>query len=267
MKINQSICSIFFAVCSMNALAQSSLPKDVAAQVNGKAISQALFDQNIKANLAQGMKDTPELRKVLLDELINRELLAQDASKKGLDATPEVKMQLEQLRHNAVAELALSDFFKKNPINESQLKAEYDAQVKALGDVSAMQQYKLSQILLLDEATAKTAMARLKKESFDKVAKELSKDQSGARGGDLGWVLPNQIIPALANVMVNLNKGAVSATPIQTQNGWHIIKLEDKRAFKIPSFEESKERLQMSLVQKMRNDYLAQLRKDAKINP
>lgn len=266
MKINQLILSAFFGIYSVGVFAQNNLPKDVVAVVNGKSISQAVLDQNVNVNKAQGMKDTPELRKALVDELVNRELLAQDARKKKLDSASEVQIQLEQLRQNALAELALTDYFKKNPITENQLKTEYELQVKALGDISTLQQYKVSQILLLDEATAKVAMNRLKKESFDKLAKELSKDQSGSRGGDLGWVLPNQIIPALANVMVNLNKGSISAAPIQTQNGWHILKLDNKRPFKMPSFEESKERVTMSLVQKMRNDYLMQLRKDAKIN-
>ena len=80
-------------------------------------------------------------------------------------------------------------------------------------------------------------------------------------------VLPSQILPALANVMVNLNKGSVTVAPIQTQNGWHILKVEDKRAFKVPTYEESKDRVRMGLMQKMRNNYLAQLRKDAKITP
>jgi peptidyl-prolyl cis-trans isomerase C len=147
------------------------------------------------------------------------------------------------------------------------LKTEYELQVKALGEGVTLQQYKLAQILVKDEASAKAVMARLKKESFDKVAKEVSIDESKVRGGDLGWVLPSQILPALANVMVNLNKGSVAVAPIQTSNGWHILKVDDKRAFKVPSFDESKDRVRMGLMQKMRNDYITQLRNDAKINP
>ncbi len=263
MKKIKSI-GLLIVMFSSFAIAQS-LPKGAVAVVNGKNISEALFEQNIKANLAQGLKDSSELRATLLNELINRELMAQDASKKSLDSGSEFKLQLEQLRHNLLAELALNDFFTKNPIKEEQLKTEYDLQVKALGDGVNLQQYKLAQILVADEATAKTVIARLKKDSFDKVAKDLSIDESKVRGGDLGWVLPSQILPALANVMVNLNKGSVTVAPIQTQNGWHILRVEDKRAFKVPSYEESKDRVRMGLIQKMRNEYLAQLRKDAKI--
>lgn len=260
---------VICGVCLFSSIvvAQSTLPKGVAAVVNGKQISEALLEQNVKDNVAQGVKDSPELRRALVTELVNRELLSQDANKKGLDSNAEVKLQLEQLRQNFLADLALNEYFSKNPVKEEQLKAEYDLQLKSLGDVSGLQQYKLSQILLADEASAKKALLRLKKESFDKVAKEVSIDETKSRGGEIGWVLPNQILPALANVMVNLGKGSVSVMPIQTPNGWHIIKVEDKRAFKAPSYEESKNRIMVAITQKMRNEYIAQLRKDAKINP
>ncbi len=254
-----------FLTLSSVAYAQDSLPKGAVAVVNKQVISQALLEQNVKVNLAQGLTDSPELRKALIDELINRELLAQDAGKKNLANNPEVQLQLEQLRKNLLAELALNDFLKNKTITEDQLKKEYDSQLKALGDTSNLQQYKLRQILTRTEADARTAMNRLKKESFEKVAQELSIDTSRERGGDLGWVLPNQIIPVISNVMVNLNKGSTSINPIQSPNGWHIIKVDDKRAFKVPSFDESKERLRAGMMQQMRVEYVQQLRKEAKI--
>jgi peptidyl-prolyl cis-trans isomerase C len=255
----------FLALAMGNTYAQSDLPKGTVAIVNGKTISTALLEQNIQTNLSQGLSDTPELRKALVDELINRELLAQDALKKDLDSDSMVKLQLEQLRKNLLAEIAFNSYLSKRPITEEQLKLEYDSQIQALGPVGNLQQYKIAQILLPSQEKANEAMLRIKKESFDKVAKELSIDASKVNGGDLGWVLPNQIIPAISNVMVNMAKGAISATAIRTQSGWHIIKLEDKRAFKVPSYIDSKERMRMSLIQKMRNDYLQELSKSAKI--
>lgn len=255
----------FLTLITFHAFAQSDLPKGVVAVVNGKTLSTALLDQNIQTNLDQGLSDSPELRKALVEELINRELLAQDALKKDLESDPLVKLQLEQLRKNLLADIAFNHFLSKKTITEEQLKLEYDNQIKALGAVGNIQQYKISQILLPSQDKAIEAMARLKKESFDKVAKELSIDASRANGGDLGWVLPNQIIPAISNVMVNMSKGSISATAIQTQNGWHIIKVEDKRAFKVPSYADSKERIRMSLIQKIRYDYIQELRKSAKI--
>lgn len=255
------------AFVSVNLHAQSNLPKDVVAVVNGKQITAKLLEQNIRVNTAQGLNDSPELRKALTEELINRELLAQAAQKKNLQNDAEVQLQLEQLQKNLLADLAINDFLKNKSVTEEQLKAEYQAQIQALGDTSNLQQYKIRQILVGKESDARQILARLKKESFEKIAQEVSIDASRERGGDLGWVLPNQVIPAISNVMVNLNKGSTVQAPIQTNNGWHIIRVDDKRAFKVPSYEESKERLRLSLIQKMRAEYLAQLRKEAKIQP
>lgn len=262
-----SIFTLFFFTVITTVHAQANLPKGAVAVVNGKQISETLLEQNVRNNVSQGVKDSPELRQALVAELVNRELLAQDAAKKSLDSSADAKLQFDQLKQNFLADLALKEYFSKIQITEEQLKTEYDAQLKVLGDASSLQQYKLYQILLADEESAKKAIARLKRESFDKVAKDLSIDEAKNRGGEIGWVLPNQVLPAISNVMVNLAKGSVSVAPIQSPNGWHIIKIEDKRSFKVPSFEESKDRVRVALIQKMRNDYIMQLRKDAKINP
>jgi peptidyl-prolyl cis-trans isomerase C len=263
----KSFLAVLACCFAFNAEAQVSLPKDVVAIVNGKQISAKLLDQNIKANTAQGLNDSQELRKALTDELINRELLAQAAQKKNLHNDPEVQLQLEQLQKNLLADLATNDYLKNKSITEDQLKSEYQLQIQALGDTRSMQQYKIRQILLSNESDARTVLNRLKKESFEKVAQEVSIDTSRDRGGDLGWVLPNQVIPIISNVMVNLNKGNISQAPIQTNNGWHIIRVDDKRPFKVPAYEESKDRVRISLLQKMRAEYIAQLRQDAKIQP
>lgn len=255
----------FFCTFGAFTHAQGNLPKDVVAVVNGKQITAGLLEQNIKVNTAQGLIDSPELRKALIDELINRELLAQAAQKKSLHTNSEIQLQLEQLQKNLLADIAINDFLKNKNITDDQLKAEYQSQVQALGDTSVLYQYKIRQILVSKESDARIVLNRLKKESFEKIAQELSIDVSRDKGGDLGWVLPNQIIPAISNVMVNLSKGSISQAPIQTNNGWHIIRNDDKRVFKLPSFEESKDKLRQSLLQKLRMEYIAQLKKESKI--
>lgn len=255
----------FLSSITWCAFAQSDLPKGVVAVVNGKTLSTALLDQNIQTNIAQGLSDTPELRKALVEELVNRELLAQDALKKDLDGDPIVKLQLEQVKKNLLADVAFNHFVSKQTITEDQLKLEYDNQIKALEVTGNVQQYKIAQILVASKEKSSEVIMRLKKEPFDKLARELSIDASRANGGELGWILPNQIIPAISNVMVNMAKGSTSATAIQTNAGWHIIKVEDKRPFKIPSYAESKDRIRLSLIQQMRYNYIQELRKSAKI--
>lgn len=233
------------------------------ATVNGIMIPTSLLEQNVRANVEQGQRDTPELRQLLKDELINREILAQEAAKLGLDKTAEAKTQLVQLRQTLMVELLLTDMMKKNPITDVKIIAEYDRMMNALKNE---QQYKISLIVTSTEDEAKAILARLNKgESFQKIAEQSSIDPSKAKGGEVGWVLPAQILPAISNVMVNLKKGSVAVAPIRTQGGWNIIKLEDQRSYQPPGLNEAKNDLRQALIQQQRVDFVKRLRDGAKI--
>ncbi len=242
---------------------KSKLPSGAAAVVNGVTISDKPLDKIVKANVAQGQKESPELRKVILDELVARELFIQAANKQGLDKTPEVQERLAQIRQDLLIAALEGDYLKKHPITDSDLKAEYDRQINLIGD---SQEYNLKQIIVANEADAKAIISSLKRgESFEKLAKEKSLDPSKEQGGNLGWVLAKQIIPEIANVLANMSRGSLTSAPIQTNLGWHVIKLEDTRQFKAPTFEESKVRVQQTLMQAKRIELLGKLREGAKI--
>lgn len=233
------------------------------ATVNGVAIPESLLEQNVRANVAQGQRDTPELRQVLKEELISREILAQEAAKLGLDKTAEAKTQMAQLRQTLLVELLLNDNLKKNPVTDVKIKAEYDRRVEALKNE---EEYKVGLIVTQTEDEAKSILARLNKgEPFDKIATEKSIDPSKTRGGDVGWVLPAQILPAISNVLVNLKKGSVAVAPIRTQAGWNIIKLEDKRAYQPPSLDNAKNDIRQALIQQQRADLVKKLRDAARV--
>lgn len=258
---------LLFLTASMSVFAAIGLaqtvPASAIATVNGVPVPQALLEQSVKANLAQGQKDSPELRQIIRDELINREILAQEAARLGLDKTPESQTQWAQLRQNFMVEILLNDQMKRNPLSEAALKAEYDRQVLLWKD---QQQYRLSLIVTATEDEAKAILARLRKgEAFSKVATEKSIDPSKKDGGNVGWVLAAQILPAISNVMVNLTKGALAAAPIQTQSGWNVIKLEETRPFKTPTFEEAQNDVRQMMLQKQRSDYVKTLRDSAKV--
>ena len=239
-------------------------PAGTSATVNGVAISDKTIDKIIKANMAQGQKDTPELRKVILDELIARELFIQEANKLGLEKTPEAQEQLAMIRNNFLIDLLVADYLKKSPITDSDLKIDYDKQLAAIGDA---QEYNLKQIVVTNESDAKAIIAALKKgDVFEKLAKDKSIDGSKEQGGNLGWVLSKQIIPEIGNVIANLGKGGLTSVPIQTSMGWHVVRVEDVRPFKAPSFDESKNRIRQSLLQNKRLELLAKLRETAKIS-
>jgi len=231
--------------------------------VNGVAIPNTLLEHNVQVNVARGQRDTPELRQVIKDELITREAFAQEAARLNLDKTSEAQAQWAQLRQTFMVELLLNDYFKKNPITDAKIKTEFDRQIAEMKD---QQQYKIGLIVLPTEAEAKTVLARLRKgEAFAKLATEKSIDASKNRGGDVGWVLPGQILPAISNVMVNLNTGALSAAPIQTQAGWNIIKVEGKRPFKAPTLNEAKNEIRAALMQQQRAELVNRLRAAAKV--
>jgi len=151
----------------------------------------------------------------------------------------------------------------RNPIPEATLKTEYERQMAVMKD---QLQYRLGLIVTSTEDEAKAVLARLRKgEAFAKLATEKSLDPSKKDGGNVGWVVPAQILPAISNVMVNLAKGAFAAAPIQTPAGWNIIKLEETRPFKAPTFDEAKNDIRQMLVQKQRFDYVKTLRESAKV--
>jgi peptidyl-prolyl cis-trans isomerase C len=230
------------------------------AVVNGVSISARLMDRNVQANVAQGQKDSPELRAVLKQELVARELMTQEAQKRGLDKLPATQDALLTLRQNLFIELVLNDEFTKNPITEAEMKAEYERQVKALKSAGELQQYQISTIVVSSEADARSVMTSLRADqAFDALAKSRSMDPSKEKGGELGWFLPEQIAPAISNVVVNLAPGAVSAAPIQVGPYWHVVKLTAKRPYQVPGFDESKNLVQAAVVQNRRAAFLKKL--------
>ncbi len=237
------------------------------ATVNGAPITQGLLNLNIKALTSQGQRDTPELRQAIKEDLINKELIAQEAVKRGLDKEIDFPDQITQLKQNLLLQAFLEDHFKKNPISDAKLREEYDRQRKLMGDGSNTNQYRVSQIVLSTETDALDLIHRIQKgELFGKLAQEYSIDQgSKAQGGALGWVMPGQVIPAVAKVLPGMSKGSITATPIETPAGWVILKLDDKRPFKIPSFEEAKPQLRQAIVQQYLAELVKGLRSNARI--
>ena len=145
-------------------------PPGAFATVNGVSVPQSLVDQNVKVNIAQGQKDSPELRQVIQDELVNREVLAQESARLGLDKTSDAQAQWSQVRQTFMVELLLNDYMLRNPIPEVALQAEYDRQMALMKD---QQQYQLSLIVTPTEDEAKAVLARLRKgEVFSKLAAE-----------------------------------------------------------------------------------------------
>ncbi|MEI7682332.1 MAG: peptidylprolyl isomerase [Betaproteobacteria bacterium] len=255
-----SIRAFGFSLVCAGATAFAHAADAPLAVVNGVIIAAGLMDRTVQANVAQGQKDTPELRTALKQEFIARELMTQEAQKRGLEKLPSTQDALLGLRQNLLIDLLMNDEFAKNPITDTDLKAEYERQVKVLKSAGELQQFQIFSIVVSTEAEAKTVQAALKSgQVFDAVAKSKSLDPSKEKGGELGWFLPDQMTSAISNVAVNLAVGAVSAVPIQVGPYWHVIKLAAKRDYQVPGFDESKNLLQSAVLQGRRTALLKKL--------
>lgn len=233
-----------------------------AAMVNGISIPQARIDLRVKAAAAQGQPDSPELRKAIREDMINMEVLVQEAARLGLDKNSDVVQQVELTKQQVLAGAFVQDYAKSHPVSEDQLKQEYDKLKARLGS----KEYNARHILVETEEEAKTIITQLgKKAKFEKLAEKSKDTGSASQGGSLGWNIPGNFVPEFANVMINLNKGEYTKEPVQSQFGWHVIKLDDVRDMKAPPFEELKPQLQQRLQQQSIQKAIADLREKAKI--
>ncbi|MBU3546802.1 peptidyl-prolyl cis-trans isomerase [Polynucleobacter sp. MWH-Jannik1A5] len=245
---------------------QSGLPINAAASVNGTIITNDMVEQGIRAAIAQGQKESPQLRGAVIEKFIEVLLLSQQAEKDGLANSERANTQLAIIRQNYLADLELSTYMSQNPVTDADVQAEYNRELASLGPQGMIVEYKVSDIAVASEADAQAALARIKKgEPFDKVAKSVSLAPNKVQGGAVGWIQPGQVAPQLASVLVTLSKGQVSPSPIQMQQGWYLLKLEDKKSSKPPTFEQAKPAIRAGLVQRKQFDFLGKLAKDAKI--
>lgn len=250
------------AALAMAGLLASGLAFAGDVTVNGVTIPQERIDLRVKFAAHQGQQDTPELRKMITEDLVNLELMSQEATKEGLDKQSDTKQQLELARQSTLAGAYIKDYTKNHPISQDALKQEYDTLKSKLGS----KEYKVAHILVKTEKEAAAIAKRLKKgASFGKLAKAKSEDPGSSKnGGELGWNSPSNFVPPFAEAMLTLKKGQISA-PVKSQFGWHIIKLEAVRNLKVPPFEQVKTNLLQRMQQQEIQKALADLRAKAKI--
>lgn len=248
---------------ALGALVAPAAGAAQGVKVNGKEIPQSRIDAGVKSRIAQGQPDTPELRNNVRDALINQEVIAQEAIKKGLNKKPDVAAAIEINRQDILVNAYVQDYLQKNPVNDDTLKKEYDRIKSQLGG----KEYKARHILVENEGEAKDIIAQVKKgASFEKLAAERSKDTGTKdKGGDLEWNVPGNFVKPFGDAMAKLKKGQMTETPVQSNFGWHVIRLEDERPFQPPAFEAVKQNLQRNVQQQMVQKVLADLRSKAKI--
>ncbi len=198
------------------------------------------------------------------DGAITTVLLAQEAVKKGLDKNPTVEAAIEFQRKELLVDAYINDYLRANPIKEETIKAEYDNAKAKAGDV----EYHARHILVGSEKEAREIIAKLgsgKKSKFEEMARKDSKDTSAENGGDLGWILPTNLVPEFAQAMVGLKKGEITKTPVQTRFGWHIIRMEETRKLDFPEYDKVKNRIAGQLQQQQIAKLVKELAATSKI--
>jgi peptidyl-prolyl cis-trans isomerase C len=260
MKKHFLIATAFASLISVAA--PMALAQNVAI-VNGKAVPNTRLDSLAQQVERSGRPVTPEMQGQLREEVIAREIFVQEADKLGLAATDDFKVQMELARQGILIRELFNDYQKKNPVSDTELKAEYDKFAAA----NSAKEYKARHILVEKEAEAKAIIASLKKGGkFEDIAKKQSKDTgSGANGGDLDWANPASYVAEFSQALQKLNKGQLTETPVKTQFGFHVIRLEDVREPQLPAFDQVKPQIAQQMQQQKLAAFQQALRDKAKV--
>jgi peptidyl-prolyl cis-trans isomerase C len=233
------------------------------AVVNGTPIPKARADALIDQLVHQGQQDTPQLQMAVREELVNREILMQEALRRGLPNRPDIKAQIAVAQQTVVLRALIEDFVKNNTPTDAEVTARYNALIKDAGG----KEYHLHHILVDNEQQAKDLIAKIKAgASFEDLAKQYSKDPgSGKNGGDLDWSDPKAYVPEFADAATHLQKGQMTDTPVHTQFGWHIIRVDDVRNITPPPLEQVRPQIVQQIQQEKLQAFEEGLRKNAKI--
>ena len=260
MKKQVLIASALFSLLSLGTTA--ALAQNIAI-VNGKAVPKARMDSLSLQFQSTGRPITPEVQEQMRQHLIALEVFTQEADKLGLSSSDEFKAQMELARQTVLANQLIKEFEKKNAITDELLKAEYDKFAAANGG----KEIKARHILVDKEADATAIIASLKKGAkFEEIAKKRSKDTgSGSKGGDLDWANPSSYVPEFSAALQALQKGQLTDKAVKTQFGFHVIRVDDVRDIKLPTFDEVKPQIADQMKQDKRGTYQRDLLGKAKV--
>ena len=263
LNINTLLLATTLLITSPGMLPLAQAADAAVATVNGKPIKQSLLDFIVKDAGSRGQKIDDNTRSIIVSKLISNELVYQEAQRQGLDKQSDFIAKEELARRELLVNAYLQDYLKKNPVSEADIKSAYEKFKTEVGD----KEYSARHILVGTEAEAKDIIAQLAKGGdFAKIAKEKSKDTgSKDKGGDLGWFSPGGMVKSFGDAVVKLQKGLYTTVPVQTQFGWHVIKLEDIRDAQPPTYDKVKDNLQKQLQQRQLEKLLTDLRAKAKI--
>jgi peptidyl-prolyl cis-trans isomerase C len=280
MKLNAQQTSIFHVTLialatatSINVMAQTAPTKDAKeaaatlaqpfVTVNGETQSNARAEVLLREQLSRGTPDSAELRQAVREQLINQAVMAQQARKAGFEKEPLVQAQLELARQAILAQIWQQKALSEVVVKDDEFKAEYDRQVARLGN----QEYQLRHLLVAEEATAKLLIDKIQAGAkLADLAGEYSRDPATqGRGGLTDWNVPVNLQPSVAEVLPKLERGKVWPQPVRSAGGWHVLQLDDKRAFTAPTLEALKPQLMQVIARRALESRLQALKSQAKV--
>jgi peptidyl-prolyl cis-trans isomerase C len=251
---------------STSISAQTAAPKARSSAkpvtVNGKPIPKSRLDFIVKQRAAQGQPDSEQARKAILDNLITQEVVAQEADRRGLAKSADVRTQLDLLRQQVLVQAVVQDHLKTHPIKDEQMLEEYNKAKASRGD----KEYKARHILVDKDTEANEIIVQLKKGSkFEDLAKQSKDPGSKEKGGDLDWNPPSTFVKPFAEALAKLEKGKYTEAPVQTQFGWHVIQLDDVRSAQFPALDTIKQQMISRMQEQEVQRFVGELRSKAKI--
>jgi len=250
------------AACNKAAAPAPTPVGERIATVNGEPVPKSEFELFVaNMNRQNGHEVGEEQKAELLDQYIGMQLAADEAEKAGIDKQQKVRDQLALARLQVLLEAGMQKYLEDHPVQDSELRPEYDRQVAALP-----REYHARHILVDDQKVAEAITKELQGGAdFAKLAAKRSKDSSSKSGGDLGWFTLDSMVKPFADAVRTMSPGELTAQPVRSQYGWHVIKLEESRASAAPPFEDVKDRVKAIVQRKKLQTHLDELRKGAKI--
>jgi len=261
-KIVSSILAfLLFSIMFLKATQAQNIP--IVANVNNEDISLETMIHAMN-ELPPEIQSQPFMSyyEDLLERVIDIKLFAQEGKKMKLDEEPSVRAAIDFVIEKVLMQAFLSKYVQEN-IKEENLKASYN---NFIADETSREEIKASHILMDTESEAIDVINMLNDgDDFAELAKNKSTGPSGPSGGDLGWFKRGQMVPPFEKAAFSLNKNEITQRPVQTQFGWHVIKIFDKRIPEAPSYESMKSKLIQDLERKIVSKKIQDLRNDALI--
>ncbi len=258
------VLALSLCACKPATTEQAKKEGKTLAEVNGNVITTQDFQTEVDRlpPYLKPMVQSSEGKRELLESMIVREIVLEQAKKDGIDKDKEVADRMEDLRKRLIVETYLKKKVEKEAqISDAEMKKFYDENKEKF---KAGDQVKASHILVKTEEEAKDVLAKLKGGAkFDELAKKVSTDSSAAKGGDLGWFPKGAMVPEFEKVAFSLKEGETSGI-VKTQFGYHIIMVTGKRPAGITPYEDVKEQIRANLLPTKQQEIFIKMKDELK---